>query len=108
MSSERRKHRRLALRLKLARLDGLSMGELQADMWTANVSTGGMYVVVPCPEAPSPGVKLIFELDVPGGDGYSPSGGKIRGAGSVVRADGASNAGHGIAVRFLPPLALEF
>jgi hypothetical protein len=108
MPSDRRKHRRLSLRLRLARLDGLSTGELVAEAWTSNISTGGMYVVLPSGEAPEPGRKLIFELQVPAGDGYSPSGGKIRGAGAIVRADAASGVGAGIGVQFLPPLALEF
>ncbi|HUS91700.1 MAG TPA: PilZ domain-containing protein [Phycisphaerae bacterium] len=106
--ADRRRFRRTKLRLRLARLEGLRLVTETADLWTADVSAGGMCFCLPLDAEPELGTSLTFELSVPPGEGYSSSGGKARGSGKVVRTQPAPTMGVGVAVEFTKPLALDF
>ncbi len=112
---ERRRFRRAALRLRVTRLEGLGPAPEQPDLWTADVSAGGMFLHVPLDAPPPEAATVHFELDIPPGEGYSCSAGKIRGSGKVVRAMHPGAAGldarpalTGLAVQFTRPLTLDF
>jgi hypothetical protein len=105
---DRRQFRRTRLRLRIARLEGLDEIAEGQEVWTADVSAGGMFFRVPLTGQPALGTDLAFELSVPPGEGYSHSAGKVRGSGKVVRALHIPDAGTGVAVQFTRPLALDF
>ena len=109
MSAEdRRQFRRTRLRLRLARLEGAGASSQADELWTANVSAGGMFVSAALAEIPPLGAPVSFELVVPPGEGYWASSGKVSGSGKVVRALPAEREGTGLAVQFTRPLALDF
>jgi galactokinase len=105
---DRRQFRRTRLRLQIARLEGLNQASQAQDLWTANMSAGGMFFRLPPGEPPATGTDLAFEITVPPGEGYSSSAGKVRGTGKVVRTQAMPDAGTGVAVQFTRPLALDF
>ena len=104
----RRRFRRTQLRLRLARLEGLDPACDTSDVWTTDVSAGGMHFHIPLDAEPDPGTYLTFELSVPPGEGYSSSAGKVRGSGRIVRTGPSPDFGIGVAVEFTKPLALDF
>jgi len=106
--ADRRQFRRTSLRLRISQLGGLGQDCDQSELWTSDISAGGMYFHVPLPAALARGTYLTFELTVPPGEGYSSSAGKVRGSGQVVRSALASGLGTGVAVQFTKPLALDF
>ena len=57
---------------------------------------------------PDQGGQVSFEIEVPPGEGYSSSAGKVRGFGKVIRTHSLPDARTGIAVEFTRPLALQF
>ncbi|MCK4658008.1 MAG: PilZ domain-containing protein [Phycisphaerae bacterium] len=83
---ERRKHRRLGIRLPIECVGTLDGGQVIYRTVTHDVCSGGV-----CFEADSNefavGTSLEMELEVPPGDGHSPYPGRVRGAGRVVRVD---------------------
>ncbi len=111
-TAERRQHRRLAIRLPVeyAVAGGTAAPQLRAV--TLNVSTGGVYF-----EASSaglcPGTEIEVAMTVPPGDGYSPYGGRVRGAAEILRVEpllphspGSDRVG--VAARFRRDLKLLF
>jgi len=107
-NAERRRHRRTRLRLRITRMDGLDVQDPGGDLWTCDISSGGMYLRAPVAEVAVVGSGVSFELSVPPGEGYSLSAGRIRGSGKVVRVDAAAEPMPGVAVGFTVPLALDF
>ena len=105
---ERRKNRRASVRLGISAVRGVGTQSAYNDLWTTNISAGGMYFHIPgrggFPEESS----LSFELTVPPGSGYSAVAGKITGSGRVVRTHALDNQTVGIAIQFTQPLALDF
>jgi len=99
---------RARLRLAISRIVG-GEGVFPGELWTSDVSAGGMYFRVShaATESLGVGAQVSFELAVPPGAGYSGAGGAIRGAGCVVRAEQAEGA-VGVAVRFSGPISLQF
>ena len=79
-----------------------------AEVWTSNISAGGMYFSVPAGQSIAPEAELEFELKVPPGSGYSVSGGTIKGSGHVVRTEAIEDSALGVAMSFNEPLALAF
>ena len=110
---ERRRHRRLEIRLPLQYCPTDDSGINMCRTVTRNISTGGLYFETDDPEI-RPGMTIDLELTVPPGEGYSPYQGNITSKGEVIRVDdlGASaNAGSrrvGIATRFRDGLRLSF
>ena len=105
---ERRQHHRARLRLRVARLRGLEPAAEGAEIWTTNVSAGGMLFHAPATCRPAVGAALSFELSIPPGEGHSSVEGKVRGSGRVVRTSPLPAGGVGVAVQFTRPLALGF
>ena len=105
---DRRQFRRARLRLRIARLEGLGQSPRREDLWTTDVSAGGMFFHAPLVDEPAVGTNLAFELSVPPGEGYSSSAGKVRGSGKVIRAVVGRRPDTGLAVQFTRPLALDF
>ena len=107
-TEERRKHRRLVLRLPITRLQGQQYESAADGAWTRNVSAGGMYFVLPASEAPKAGQELHFEMTVPPGEGYSSYIGRISGWGQVARTAPQGTDSVGVALRFTHELGLAF
>lgn len=105
---ERRRYRRLRLRLPVLLVGGGDTSPPVSPWVTGNVSAGGMYLHVPRERVPDGQTELSFEIQVPAGVGYSASAGKIKGSGKVVRTDPLEGETVGLAVEFTNPLALEF
>ena len=105
---ERRKHRRVSLRLPLLEVEGLARTDSDHALWTSNVSAGGMYFQTATEPFPAEGSQLHFEILVPPGEGYSPAEGTIRGLGRIVRSLPLPQGKVGVAVRFTQPLHLTF
>lgn len=108
-TGDRRRCRRLELRLPITRLALADQESWCLPACTANISPDGMYFLLPPEHAPGAGEgsQMQFELSVPPGAGYSASGGFIRGKGLVIRAE-ANEAGLGLALRFDRPLEVDF
>ena len=106
--SERRKHPRTRLRLRIAEIDGLGVHDTAGDLWTCDISPGGMYLQAHVADNELLGKGVSFELSIPPGEGYSVSAGRIRGSGKVVRIDHAAERMAGVAVGFTSPLSLDF
>jgi c-di-GMP-binding flagellar brake protein YcgR len=108
---ERRKHRRLEIRLPLQYCPVGDTGVNVCRTVTRNISTGGLYFDTDDADI-RPGMVIELELTIPPGEGYSPYQGQISGLGEVVRVDVAdSPAGArrvGVATRFREGLKLSF
>ena len=106
---EQRRHGRLRLRLQVRPGAGPWPVGLAGALWTANVSSGGMYLRVPAGqgEKPPAGAELTFEMVFPPGQGRASAPGTMRGRGRVLRADDLP-AGAGLALQFTQPLTLAF
>ena len=105
---ERREHRRTRLRLRISRIEGLTLQDAAGDLWTRDVSPGGMYLQAPVVDPVAVGTRIAFELSIPPGEGYSLSAGRIRGSGKIVRIEPSAEPAAGIAVGFTSPLSLDF
>ena len=105
---DRRRHRRARVRLRISRIEGLSVRKSSGDLWTSDISSGGMYLHAPIAGPGIVGSGVSFELSIPPGEGYSLSSGHIRGNGKIVRVDSPAESMAGIAVGFTSPLALDF
>jgi len=107
---ERREHPRTPVKLPITALTAGadSPSQSPAELWTENISVGGMYFHVPRAQAPDDRLHFAFELFIPPGSGYSAVGGTIRGLARVVRTEPAGEDSVGVAVTFTEPLALTF
>jgi len=106
--TERRKHRRASVRIPIKSAEDVQSGPWGLPLETSNISAGGMFFQLPADRAPQLNTSVRFELAVPPGSGYSAAGGKIKGAGEVVRTRHLDENTVGVAVQFSQPLALEF
>jgi len=106
MPDNRRQYRRVRLRLRVSHMQGMEASAGTAELWTTDVSAGGMFLHISPGEQPLLGRPVSFELAVPPGEGYSSSGGSVCGTGKVVRVALAGTPG--VAVEFTRPLALRF
>jgi hypothetical protein len=106
MPDNRRQFRRVRLRLRVCHVQGMEAPAAAGELWTTDVSAGGMFLHIPPSEKPPLGLPVSFELAVPPGEGYSSSGGSVCGTGKVVRV--ASAGTPGVAVEFTRPLSLRF
>lgn len=108
---ERRKHRRLPIRLPLELVGGTGNGRRIYRTTTRNVSSGGLCFDADAENFPV-GTALEFQLQVPPGEGYFPSAGRVRGNGQVVRIDCLPELGahprYAIATTFAGPLKPVF
>ncbi len=104
----RRIHRRADVRLALSSVSSQRGPLMDAEVWTSNISAGGMYFRAPASHELAPQSKVSFELQVPPGSGYSISGGTISGSGQVVRTDSLSEHDQGVALSFSQPLEMSF
>ena len=108
---ERRKHRRMAIRLPIECVSSSEGHQVTYRTITADISSDGV-----CFEADGNEFRirtpLEIELGVPPGDGHSPYAGRVRGTGRVVRVDrtngDAAHAKYRIAAHFSKPLKLVF
>ncbi len=107
-TQERRTYHRTRLRLRISKIEGLTLPDGTGNLWTSDVSPGGMYVHTPLAEAPAMSTKISFELTIPPGEGYSLSAGHVRGSGKVIRVDPSAEPVAGIAIGFTSPLAMHF
>jgi hypothetical protein len=113
---ERRKDRRLDIRLPL---ECSFPGQARPAGYrtvTLNVSTGGLYFETEATDI-QPGMLVRFELTVPPGDGHFPYQGRVTGLGEVVRvaplpskrdAAGLVRNWVGVGTRFKESLKLSF
>ena len=106
--TERRRYRRLRIRLPIVRIEGHPSLRQAGGAWTVDVSAGGVYFPLRSGSPPARGAKVSLELLVPPGVGYSGGPGQIRGTGRVVRATALPDRSTGVAVRFTKPLQLLF
>lgn len=110
---ERRRHRRLDIRLPLQYCPGNDSGVNVCRTVTRNISTGGLYFETDDLEIRA-GMTIELELTIPPGEGYSPYQGHITSMGEVVRVDdlgpsaNASTRRVGVATRFRDSLRLSF
>jgi hypothetical protein len=90
--AERRKHRRLAIRLPLEYQLRGGNGSSPAVHRSVcrDVSSGGVQFETDCPGL-AVGTPLAVDLLVPPGDGYSPYPGRVQTEGRVVRVEPASS-----------------
>ena len=105
---ERRKFQRLQLRLPISELSALPEARRIRQLWTTNVSAGGMSFEMPAGAAPPDGAVVSFELTVPPGEGYAASESRLRGAGRVVRKAVLGSQSVAVALHFNRPLAISF
>lgn len=110
---ERRKHRRLEIRLPLQYCPSGDSGEHLCRTVTRNISTGGLYFETDDLEIQA-GMAIELELTIPPGEGYSPYQGQITSRGEVIRVDDLGPSAHvstrmvGVATRFRDGLRLSF
>jgi len=107
MQEERRRHRRLRLRVGVAPVSGFGSAAAGSSFRARNVSAGGACFEVPGVYAPAEGDEVAFELTVPPGEGYSARPSRLRGAGRVIRREPGAGSAVGVAVQFTRPLALN-
>ena len=107
-SPDRRHFRRARLRLRIGRVEGLKTVASDDELWTADVSPGGMFFRAALLQPPSAGQAVSFELEVPPGAGYWASDGRVRGSGRIVRAKPIGEDYVGVALEFTCPLTLDF
>jgi hypothetical protein len=120
---ERRKHRRLAIRLPVECRVRSKTGDLAVRGTTANVSSGGVYIDIELYsgdrqgslDALEQGRLLEVELTVPPGEGHFPYEGRVNSAVEIVRREEQAGPGEaglrrrvGLAGRFHDPLKLSF
>ncbi|MGC9453383.1 MAG: PilZ domain-containing protein [Phycisphaerae bacterium] len=101
---DRRSYRRVALHLPVRALNGCD--HATSELFTTNVSPGGMLLRMPADSAPQNGQSVRFELTVPPGEGYSVSPCRVSGEGKVVRTDPGNTDQCEVAVRFTQRLSL--
>jgi len=105
---DRRDSKRVELRLPVSWASVGSDSRARGDLWTRNVSAGGMYVHASSADAPAQGEVVHFQMTVPPGVGYSTSSGKVIGNGKVVRANRLETGDVGVAICFTRSLAIDF
>jgi hypothetical protein len=110
--TERRRHRRLAIRLPLECVVSGGGPHPQLRAITQNISTGGVFFEAPA-SLLRPGADVDLALTVPPGEGYSPYAGRVHGAAEILRVEpltahqnGSERVG--IAARFREELQLVF
>ena len=106
--NNRRIHNRASIRLPVLPISSQPEPIAGSEVWTSNISAGGMYFRAPAAQAIETDTELSFELQVPPGSGYSVSGGTIKGSGRVIRTDLLDENAQGVAMSFTEPLALSF
>ena len=108
---ERRKHRRLPIRLPVECVGGEGDRRLVYRTVTRDVSCGGLCFDADAEEF-AVGTPIEFQLQIPPGEGYFPSAGRVRGSGQVVRVDRLPASGtpprFAIAASFAGPLKPVF
>lgn len=110
---ERRRHRRLDIRLPLQYCSADESGVEVCRTVTRNISTGGVYFETDDLSI-QPGTLIDLRLTIPPGEGYSPYQGHISSIGEVVRVDDLGPTAHadtrriGVATRFRDGLRLSF
>jgi hypothetical protein len=108
---DRRKHRRLAIRLPIECIATLDDRRYTYRTVTHDVSSTGVSFESDSDVFPV-GTALEIELGVPPGDGHSPYPGRVRGTGQVVRVNRLTQAGSDprfrVAAHFSKPLKLVF
>lgn len=108
---ERRKHRRLDIRLPIEYVTTVGNRRTTCHTVTHDISSGGVCFEADSDELPL-GASLEMEFGVPPGDGHSPYPGRVRGTGRVMRVDrsveGGPPAQFRVAARFSKPLKLVF
>ncbi|MCP4593709.1 MAG: PilZ domain-containing protein [bacterium] len=108
---ERRKHRRLSIRLPIECVASLGDRRTTVRTVTCDISSGGVCFEVDSEEYPV-GTSLEMEFGVPPGDGHSPYPGRVRGTGTVVRVgqleDAASTSRYRVTAQFSRTLKLVF
>jgi len=114
---ERRKHRRLEIRLPLECSSADSSGRPATFRTvTFNISTGGVYFETEASDI-KPGMRLSLELTIPPGDGHFPYQGHVTGTAEVLRVvplppktdtSGKTRRWSGVATRFDERLKLSF
>ena len=108
---ERRRHRRLCIRLPIECVAAVGDRRMTYRTVTHDISSGGVCFESETDEFPI-GTSLEMGLEIPPGDGHSPYPGRVRGTGRVVRGDRLAE--HGgpprfrIAARYSKPLKLAF
>jgi hypothetical protein len=108
---ERRRHPRLPIRLPVELVGGEGDRRLVYRTVTRDVSSSGLSFDADAVEF-AVGTPLEFQLQVPPGEGYFPSAGRVRGCGQVVRVDCLPQSGphprYAIAASFAGPLKAVF
>lgn len=110
---ERRRHRRLDIRLPLQYCPVNDSGVNVCRTVTRNISTGGVYFETDDLELKA-GMMIDLDLTVPPGEGYSPYQGHVTSLGEVIRVDdlgpsaNANTRRVGVATRFRDNLRLSF
>ena len=110
--TDRRRHRRLAIRLPVECLIGEKTAGSPLRAMTHNISAGGVYFDAP-PGVLQPGAGVELVVTVPPGEGYSPYAGRVRGPAEIVRVEPLASHPNGmervgVAARFREELQLSF
>ena len=104
-SEDLRRHPRLAMRFAV-QARPMHRGVFQ-QCWSANVSAGGMYLLLTHEDVPEEGSCLRLLLAVPPGEGYWAGEVVIDAHGKVARVDKLDQARRGVAVEFTEPPSLR-
>jgi hypothetical protein len=108
---ERRKHRRIGIRLPLECTATMGDRQVTCRTVTHDISSGGLCFEAESDEFPL-SATFNLELGIPPGDGHSPYPGRVRGTGQVVRVEQVRESGSPtrfrIAAQFNKPLKLVF
>lgn len=116
MTSERRAHRRLPLRMPLGYRDAQGESGQAMQSMTSNVSTGGVYFETAA-EGIKPNDELQIEMQIPSENGRFPANASLKTRGQVVRIDIIDRQNYatlspyvryGIGVRFVDDPKLNF
>ena len=102
---ELRRHPRLPMRMAV-QARPVHRGVFQ-QCWSANVSAGGMYLLLKSEDVPEEGSCLRLRLAVPPGEGYWAGEVVIDAHGKVARVDNLDHARRGVAVEFTEPPSLR-
>jgi len=111
--SERRKHRRLGIRLPVECRRDAGDRPLVVRTLTQNVSAGGLYLELDSQDF-APGEHLGATMTIPPAEGVSPYAGRIACQAEVIRVDHPApspktkSPRYGIAVRFLDRLRINY
>lgn len=112
-SAERRKHRRLDVRLPVECRRDNGDHPLVVRTLTENVSAGGLYLELDSQDF-APGEQLGATMTIPPAEGVSPYAGRIACQAEVIRVDHPApspktkSRRYGVAVRFLDRLRIDY